>query len=108
MNRESVQHERGPRTATIRRQVGELMAERERKVETNNTTLPTTSFQDLALNLPFYTFPTPFLPFPSIYSPCKTDTSPSSSPPVPLSPSTSSPGYSPLTPPPSLATLPMT
>ena len=108
MNRESVQHERGPRTATIRRQVGELMAERERKVETNNTNLPTTSFQDLAFNLPFYTFPTPFLPFPSIYSPCKTDTSPSSSPPVPLSPSTSSPGYSPLTPPPSLATLPMT
>ena len=62
MNRESVQHERGPRTATIRRQVGELMAERERKVETNNTTLPTTSFQDLAFNLPFYTFPTPSKP----------------------------------------------
>ena len=33
MNRESVQHERGPRSATIRRQVGELIAERERKAE---------------------------------------------------------------------------
>ena len=101
MNRESVQHERGPRSATIRRQVGELIAERERKVEPNNSTLPISSFQDMAFNLPFYSFPAPFLPFPSIYSPCKADTSPSSSPPVPLSPPNSSPGYSPLTPPPS-------
>ena len=108
MNRESVQHERGPRSATIRRQVGELIAERERKTEPNNHNLPITSFQDMAFNLPFYTFPAPFLPFPSIYSPCKADTSPSSSPPVPLSPPTSSPGYSPLTPPPSLAPIPPT
>ena len=108
MNRESVQHERGPRTATIRRQVGELIAERERKAESNNPTLPNSSFQDMAFNLPFYSFPAPFLPFPSVYSPCKADTSPSSSPPAPLSPPTSSPGYSPLTPPPSLTPLPLT
>ena len=105
MNRESVQHERGPRSATIRRQVGELIAERERKSEPTNPSLPITSFQDMPFNLPFYSFPAPFLPFPSIYSPSKADTSPSSSPPAPLSPPTSSPGYSPLTPPPSKSPL---
>jgi hypothetical protein len=86
MNRESVQHERGPRTATIRRQVGELLEERQRTEAAGA----------------FY----PFLHFPLPYSPCKAEASPSPSLSPPHLPPSSPPSlppsspYTPLTPPP--------